>query len=69
MLIRRNHRALGATVAMTPHDVIELVSRIELVIGQAKVAGREQDWPSVYLLLKEALDTVKQLSEEQPPTT
>jgi hypothetical protein len=54
---------------METHDESELVKRLERVIGQAKDAGRKQDWPSVYLLLKEALDTVKKLSEEQPPRT
>jgi hypothetical protein len=54
---------------MEAHHESELVKRLERVLGQAKDAGREQDWPSVYLLLKEALDTVKRLSEEQPPRT
>jgi hypothetical protein len=54
---------------METHDESELVKRLERVLGQAKDAGREQDWPTVYLLLKEALDTVKNLSEEHPPRT
>ena len=54
---------------MDADDESELVHRLERVICQAKEASREEDWPSVYLLLKEALDTVKKLSEEQPPGT
>jgi hypothetical protein len=54
---------------METHDESELVKRLERVIGQAKDAGRKEDWPSVFLLLKEALDTVKQLSEKQAPKT
>jgi hypothetical protein len=65
MLIRRDRRALEAN-AMATLDVSELVDRLERVISQATDAGREEDWSSVYLLLKEALDTAKQLSEKQP---
>ena len=68
MLIRRDRRALEAN-AMATLDVSELVDRLERVISQATDAGREEDWSSVYLLLKEALDTAKQLSEKHPPRT
>jgi hypothetical protein len=65
MLIRRDRRALEAN-AMATLDVNELVDRIDRVITQAVDAGREEDWSSVYLFLKEALDTAKQLTEKQP---
>jgi hypothetical protein len=44
-----------------------LVDRLERVITQAVDAGREEDWSSVYLFLKE--DTAKQLYEKHPPKT
>jgi hypothetical protein len=53
--------------AMGTLDVSELVDRLDRVIRLATDANREEDWPAVYLLLKEALDTAKQLSEKQPP--
>jgi len=59
----------GRRTPMETHDESELVKRLERVLGQAKDAGRKEDWPSVFLLLKEALDTVKQLSEKQAPRT
>jgi hypothetical protein len=51
---------------MTTLDVNELVDRLDRIITQAVDAGREEDGSSVYLFLKEALDTAKQLSEKQP---
>jgi hypothetical protein len=52
--------------AMATLDVSELVDRLERIISQA-TTGREEDFTAVHLLLKEALDTARQLSEKQPP--
>jgi hypothetical protein len=51
---------------MATLDVSELVDRLERIISQA-TTGREEDFTAVHLLLKEALDTARQLSEKQPP--